>query len=648
MQLPLRTRLTLLACLAAAGPLAVQAQPQDAAAAADPAAPAATESPSSGLGLNWSGWAVPPISLGGWVSYDLRASRTEGQTNAVSQLLTTYVKANTFIYQPWFATVSGTLGMTTGRTRGGADRAVSQDPFGVGDPYAEKDRFLTGSARVDLFPLSRFPFEAHVERNDSRIDSALVSTLDYRTQSFGFSQRYQPVSSAYTVSAGFDRRQQVSAGTRDTQDLFVADFATRWKNNDLTLGLMANRARRDPSEEQTEFVSLVGRHQYSPGSALSVNTVVNWSKTDERLVGSASDVSVVQLFSVGLWHLPDSPLAVTGSVRALALRDALADHAIDSLGLTLGATYELNRNARLSANGTATSNSSDGARAQAFSGAVGASWQSDTVDYKGFSYDWSASGTVGGSTGSANHSGSDSSGLENQSQTTLNAQIGHRVSRSWPMSAQSRLMLDAGQDLVISELRSSPSVEQGDPSLSRRALLDRLAATWNVSGDNRSGYVRGSYADSREIGGDHANFRMLNFQVSGNFQFDRNRSLSGDLTWQRITQRSGDRPADTAEAAGLVADRNSSSSVSGEIIYQQQRLFGFPRLRFTSRLKLAQDVLKQPGTFATIPDRETRLWENRLDWLVGRLETQFILRISQVDGKRRDFLMWRVQRSFGD
>ncbi|NNU43918.1 hypothetical protein [Ramlibacter montanisoli] len=73
-----------------------------------------------------------------------------------------------------------------------------------------------------------------------------------------------------------------------------------------------------------------------------------------------------------------------------------------------------------------------------------------------------------------------------------------------------------------------------------------------------------------------------------------------------------------------------------------------PRLRFVSRLKLAQDVLKQPGTLLTLPDRETRLWENRLDWSVGRLDTQVILRFSQVDGRGRQSIMFRVQRSFGN
>jgi len=65
-------------------------------------------------------------------------------------------------------------------------------------------------------------------------------------------------------------------------------------------------------------------------------------------------------------------------------------------------------------------------------------------------------------------------------------------------------------------------------------------------------------------------------------------------------------------------------------------------------VRLAQDVLKQPGTFQSLPDRETRLWENRLDWSVGRIDMQAILRLSYVDGRQREAFMFRIQRTFGE
>ena len=646
MQLQRRPWLALLVCLAAASGVRAQtgAQQDVTSTAAEPTAPADTAAPA--LDLNWRG---APIFTSGSVSYELRASHAAGESKGVSQLVTTSLDARSYIYQPWFATVNGRLGLTMGRSRGGGEEQGFQGPF------ASQERFVTGNARLDLFPSSRFPFEVHAERSDSRIDSALASSLDYHTQNIGVSQRYRPASSAYTLSASFDRREQAGAGFRDMQDTLVGDFATHWKDNELSLGLSQSQARRQASNDQTQLRSLVGRHQYAPGSALSIDTTVNLSQTEEQLASAPSDLSVLQWSSVGLWHRDGSKLTLSGAVRGLLLRDAQTDQALDSLGLTLGATYELSRNARLTASGNATSTDSNGVHAQGFGGSVGAGWQGDTIEFKGLRYDWFASGSAGGSTAStstasASNASASTAGASTaagaETRTTIGAQLGHTLSRSWPITSQSTLMLNAGQTLAATQNRSSHS-EPGDGLGSSRTLLHTVAATWNVNGDNRSAYARAAYSDSMEIGGGQARFQLFNFQLSGNFELDRNRSLSGDLTVQRVTQRTGD-PQQTAGGGLIAGGRSGSTSASGEVTYRQQRLFGIPRLRFTSRLKLAQDLLTEPGMMASIPDRETRLWENRLDWLVGRLESQLVFRISEIDGKRYEFLMWRLQRSFGN
>jgi len=103
-----------------------------------------------------------------------------------------------------------------------------------------------------------------------------------------------------------------------------------------------------------------------------------------------------------------------------------------------------------------------------------------------------------------------------------------------------------------------------------------------------------------------------------------------------------------ADPSSPLPPRTRTYGISGEIQFQQNNLFGVPRLRFTSRLRLAQDVLKQPGQLVSFPDRETRLWENRLDWTIGRLDSQVELRLSQIDGRRVDSLWFRIHRAFGN
>jgi len=618
-----RSWLTLLACLAAA----TAARAQD-----------AVDSPAAGFRWPDLNWGNAPVLTSGSVSYDLRVAHAREEASSLSQLLTGTVSARTYIYEPWFATASGSLRLSLGRSRSWGHERDAQDAFGLGEPQSHADQFVTGNARLDVFPKSRFPFEVHFERTDSRIDSGLASTLDFRSQNIGFSQRYRPAVGNWSASAHFDHREQSGAGFRHTQDVLGGDFNTHWKHHELALALSESRARQHDTDNRTQFRNVVARHNYTPAGPLSVNTTVNWSQTEEQFSGAATDLSVMQWSSVGLWRREGMPLTLSGSVRGLLLRDGVGGRDVGTFGLTLGAGYDVSDNLRVTANGSALMTRIDGNASQSATGSVGASWQGDTVKYDNLSYDWFANGSAGAATSS----GDTAAG---ESQTALNAQAGHSLTLSTRLSPQSLLVLSAGQTLSTSINRSSRR-EAGGGSDSLRTVLHTLAATWTMSGDRRSGYARASYHDSLELGGGHARFQLFNFQLSGNFELDGGRSLAGDITWQRVLQRAGD----TVDSGlGLVVGpRVGSVGLSGEITFRQRRLFGMPRLTFTSRLKLAQDVLKQPGSFATVLDRETKLWENRLDWQVGRLETQLMLRISEVDGRRRDFLMWRLQRNFGE
>jgi hypothetical protein len=583
---------------------------------------------------------VPPVAIRGAVTYDLNASRAAGESKSISQFVTSRIDASSYIYQPWFATVDGSLGLTVGRSRETREGDVLEGPFAV-EQSAPTTRFLTGNARVNVFPRSRFPFELHVERSDSRVDSGLTASSDYTSQNIGFSQHYRPPLGEYSASATFDRREQFGALFRDTQNSLVGEFETKWKHNQLSVGLSHSDARRNVANEQTQFRSLVGRHQYAPVTPMSINTTVNLTQTKQNADAADLKLSVLQASSVGLWRPEGSKLSLSSSARGLILRDSGQGNDTSTLGMTLGGTYELNKNANFNANGSVNVTDSNGTRAQNFAGSIGASWQGDTVDIRGFRYDWFASGTAGTAVGSGSFG-------DAETQTTLGVQLGHTLTRTWPITPQSSLSFNAGETLSLAQNRSSSSRDEiGSGAQPMGQLLHNLGVSWNSSGDNRSAYARASVSDSRDLGGGGSRFQLFNFQLSGNFVLDRSQSLSGDLTAQRTLQRTGDTLLRSNDV-GFIEERSSSSSMGGEIVYSHQRLFGIPRLRFSSRLKLVQDMLDQPGAFVTIADRETRVWENRLDWLVGRLQTQLIFRISEIDGKRREYLTFRLQRSFGD
>lgn len=589
----------------------------------------------AGLGLKLS---RAPIVTSGSVSYDVRATRATGENQTIAHLVTGTLLANTYIYQPWFATATGSLGFTSGRST----ERVSGD--GLAGPFAEppagatRDRFLTGTARVSVFPQSRFPFEFHVERSDSRIDTAAPTSLDFRAQTIGFSQRYRPTSNAYAVAGSFDRRDQWALGVRDTQNALTGDFNTHWKHNDMSLAAAWNETHRRATDERSEFRSLVARHTYSPGVSTSLNTTVNWSQTLEHGLGAPTDLNVLQWSTVGLLGRDRSPLLLTGAVRGLVVRDAEQGRDLDSLGITLGASYELNRNARLTASGSANAGRAPGASTTGFGGALGANWQSDAIDLKAVRYEWFASGTAAASVNNDSNRAWPSQAGGSQAHANLGLQIGHAVARTIQLSPQSGLLLNAGQTLSAQAVRSDV-----EPPETERTLQHNAAAAWNLAVDGRTANARLTYNNAADLGGTRARFQIWNFQLSGSFPIDRYQSVGGDLTWQRTEQRAGN---DDPLSGG--AQRAVSRGASGELTYRNQRLFGFAGLRYSSRIKLAQDVLHQPGMLVTVPDRETRVWENRLDWSIGRLQSQLIFRLSELDGRRRDFVMWRVQRNFGD
>jgi len=627
-------------CVAAGATPRAFAQQAPDAAPTDPAGPeptatpegtAATPSPpASGSGLSAGGWRIPPILTFGSVAYDLRLGRGPGSARSTDHLVTTTYGATTYLYQPWFAIVSGSLGLTMSRSR-----------LDTGDegPFAEQgssDRFTTGNLRVDVFPRSRFPFEVHYDVSDSRIDSGQPSTFDYRSRTFGMSQKYRPADGRFNLSGSAERRVFDNAGSQDTLDALVADFNTRWKANELSVGGSQSSGQRGATDESTLFRSIVGRHHYSPGADFSLDNTVNWTQTRDQQLQFESDVGLLQMTSVGVWHPEKAPWTLSGSARALLLDDEISGFNTWSYGISLGASYEVSQNLRLNANGSVNGIDSDGETSLSRIMSLGATYQGDTIELRGFRYDWFGAGSV-----------SLSEASDAQRERSVTGQLGHTLSRTWITGEQSALAFNLGQSINATKTEQFPPLEiPGFPS-STRMLVHNAALSWNTGGADRNGYARVSYSDSAELGGAHARFQMFNFQLSGTLQFDRNQSLSGDLTVQWSKQRTGD-TFDFAQGGIVSSLPTASTSRGGELSYRHNRLFDVPRLRFSSRLRITEDVQDQPGVLVLIPDRETRLWENRLDWNIGRLESQLVLRISWVEGQRRDVLMWRVQRTFGN
>jgi hypothetical protein len=87
---------------------------------------------------------------------------------------------------------------------------------------------------------------------------------------------------------------------------------------------------------------------------------------------------------------------------------------------------------------------------------------------------------------------------------------------------------------------------------------------------------------------------------------------------------------------------------SGAISFESQRVFGVPRLRFTSVLSLNSQQLerREAGDFDAPLERVTESFEARLDWVVGRLDTRLSARLVRIDGRMVSALAARAVRRF--
>ena len=571
----------------------------------------------AGPGLRWR---LPPVIWSGSLAYDLRVDRAGTEPNSTQHYLTATLNGMTYIYQPWLALLNGTLNVTRSHGSGGADGAV------------DDSRFVTGGLRLSVFPRSRFPLDVRYEVTDSRTESSLAGAVPYQSRSFGITQQYRPPANEFRLSASYERRSQEgsSFGT-DTQESLMADFATSWKRHMLQVNATRSLNQRQLTDESVDLRTVVARHSLISGGELSLETSANWAQTDDRLLIGANSTEIVQWSSIGLWRPEGTGLTVSGSARGFHFDSEQLGQS-DTTNASLGANYELTRNLRLSGNASVTR--TNGATATVWNGALTGTYQGDVIKVGEATYNWS---------GGVAFSQARIEGLEDN---TASGQLGHSLTRIWPLDSRSSLTGSLGQSLSAAysfgDAQVPGRLEQG---LSR-ALTHTAGLTWYSNQEDRSAYARLSASDARQLDGERSRYQLLNLQVSGTYEIDRYRSWSGDLTVQRVFLNSLVLPTTLGPPNPFGFERQITHSASGEVTWRQLRVFGVPRLRFQSRLRLSQDARSQANALTSIPDREDASWENRLDYQVGRLDTTGLVRLSRTDGLWRGLAHLRVQRNF--
>jgi hypothetical protein len=573
----------------------------------------------------WFGWGIPPVRWGGQMTTEIRADKAADQPRRLRQTEIANIKGASYIWQPWIAQVSGGLGLVTSKELRSEGAGLTAD-----QPRKTGSSAATGNGDVTLFPVSRFPFHAYFDVSDSRA-SGEPGTSDTTSTRLGLRQSYRPVEGRDNYNASFNRStlESLSFG-RDTVNALAASMNRSAGPQSFDLSGSHTSNTRSNTGEHTAYSQMYGRHSYRPEPELSVESIASVSSSDFRLIsaGVPSDnrSSFAQANTFATWRPEeDLPLYVTGGARMF--RSVIANNAGEAqstitLGGNLAATYALSRQTNLAASASVTQLVADAATRLLTNQTANVTRIGDPVGIFGANYTWNAGANIANQTG-----------LAEGMRQNLGGQFGHNITRGVMLGENSQANFGIGQSAGT----SFDTVTARSQTLSHNAN-----ASWRMSkGAATSAYVSLLGADSRTSGTNANHFQMLNFQVSGQFQFNNNAAAAANLTVQGVRQST----PSTASTPSAGIPFNSSGNLS----YFQQRAFGVPRLRYSALYGINESQFRTrlQGDFDAPRERVNQSIEQRLDYNVGRVAMRLSMRIARVEGRPDALIFFRMNREFG-
>lgn len=586
----------------------------DAAGSAPPAGgPGATAPPAGGK------WGLAPIRWHGLLATDLRAFSVAGQPRRMQLVDSANFIANSYIWQPWFAQLQGSLGLVRSKDHGGTGS--------LGSSGSASSHSVTGGGTVSLFPVSRFPFQGHFESSDSRASGQFTGN-DTTTRKLGLRQSFRTVDGNTNYNASFDRNSLNSDSFgRDTVDVLTGGMSRSFGLHGLELNANHTRNTRSRSDESSEFTRLGARHSYRPQPLLSVESLASYSGSNLKLASGSglnqTRSQFLQLNSFGSWRPEeDHPLYLTGSARYF---QSMADGGgasgdVRSLGVNVAGLYTYNRNLSGSASaGLAQTQTSASAGGLITTQGLGLTYVADPRRFGEFTYSVNAGATAANQTG-----------LQG-GRYSLGGTAGHGLTRNYLLTPQQTVTLNVNQNLGT----VYDSVAQSTQSLGHNASL-----AWRLaSGQSMTAYSALSFGDSRTQGQNSSHFQLVNFQASGQLQMSRYGFGSANLTVQGTRQ---DAPSTPATGFNL----NSNGGFS----YQHLQAFGIPRLRYFATYNRNDQQLstRLQGDLNAPREQMSQSFEQRLEYNVGKLEFRLSFRLADIDGKKNALLFLRISRQLGD
>lgn len=568
-------------------------------------------------------FGLAPIRWGGYTADTFRLSQSSDQPRSLDHSQRLDLRASSYLWQPWMATVSGGVGLAKGLF-------TSDDNTGDSDSTS-----ITGFGDLTLFPQSRFPFTAGFSVTDST-SSSEITTDDMRSKRFSLRQTYRPETGNTNFTASYQNSTMSSKlNGDDVVENWQGVYATTIGKH--TVGIDAERAEssRTQNTEGLLMDTFNARHSFSSGPNLTIDSNLRHTSTNLRnRTGIDLNSSVSKYLQAGssvTWRPRESlPLNITGGVSLFKAESDVngSSSSSDVVSGNLAATYNPTRNLSLSVNGSVSAASADEAGTNLITTQnASASYSGDALNFGKFSYHWNVSGTV------SNQTDSDSSAMQ-----ALSLGASHGLSRDYLLTQRSSLNLNLNQSAI--------QFWGGD--LGQYTNLNHSAAlAYSINpSDMMSGSLTLSATDTRSIGSQRTENQFISLQGNGRAQLStyETATLNAGLQWSRQGGSDGD------QTGGAEVPESSSLYTTGSFSYQHARAFGVNNLRYSlvANLNAQQANARLLGDVDATTNPVGYSLDQHFDYKIGRIDMNLTGTISSQDGEHNALLFFRIGRAFGN
>lgn len=575
------------------------------------AAPGNTAGISIASFLGMSRFGLAPLRWGGNITDTFRWSKADSGITDTNHFQSIDLRAASYIWQPWFAQVSGNLNLS----RGVADSSAAD---------SETDsQAVSGSGTLSIFPQSRFPFSASYSLSDSRTQAKI--TQETQNERLSLRQEYRPPTGNSHYFAKYDSSTLTSSidDETDTVTSWQGGYTNTFKNQTLNLDAQYTESEQSGGGAGLALENYLVQHNWRASELLTVDSNASLTRSDFQGDGSASNRSqYMQAYSTASWN-PNQKTSVSGGLRYFDLTNDTGDTTseVQSLGGNASVNYRYTPN--LSFNGSltlATTRTAEGSTwISSQSGDV--SYNHDPLVFGDFSYNWSVNGGL-----------SNQISGEESASTTYNAGGTHTLNHRYQISSASTLTSYASESLTArygQDFGGSQTVSHNAGASLGVALSEKLG-----------GGISLSASDTRTFGEERSDNQSATMQTTANLAISSysTAAASFNLQWNR---------SGTEEPT---SDGLATWSATGSASYMHSRAFGIPRLRYSLlfNLNYSRTNARLLGDTDAERVRDGYTIDQHLDYQIGRMDARLTATRAVQDGEENAMIYLQIGRSFGN